>query len=300
MTREEFLAFEGASRDTIDVKRCYIDMAGDLVAGVLLSQIVYWHLPTREGEQKLSVEIAGEMWLAKRRTDWWDECRITPKQFDRALEVLENKGIVIAMVRRFHSDPIKHVRIDWDPFLALLKETLTGGKNVIPQRSKTLFPKQEEPISPKVNKGIDDSGNSIHAESPSQTLSETPNQKLRESPNNVNVRPEGLSTLNSHRTESIHEVIRLTGDQHSNAGFQQLYDIAHKATCDQCWVRALEITRSRISKSTQPLENPGAYFRATLTALLATEGVTVPSGTPNERKEARDTILDSLGGQHTI
>ena len=49
MTRQEFIAWEQVSRDTIDVKRCYVDIAGDLVAGILLSQIVYWHLPDKDG-----------------------------------------------------------------------------------------------------------------------------------------------------------------------------------------------------------------------------------------------------------
>ena len=40
-----FLEWERRSRDTIDVKRCYVDVAGGLVAGVLLSQVVYWFLP---------------------------------------------------------------------------------------------------------------------------------------------------------------------------------------------------------------------------------------------------------------
>ena len=49
----EFLAWESMSRDTIDVKRVYCDIAGDLVAGVLLSQLIYWHLPDRNGDARL-------------------------------------------------------------------------------------------------------------------------------------------------------------------------------------------------------------------------------------------------------
>jgi len=45
MQTEEFLAWERASRDTIDFKTAYVDVAGDLVSGLLLSQIIYWHLP---------------------------------------------------------------------------------------------------------------------------------------------------------------------------------------------------------------------------------------------------------------
>jgi hypothetical protein len=52
---ETFLAWEAASRDTIDFKKIYVDMADDLVAGLLLSQVVYWFLPDRNGNLKLRV-----------------------------------------------------------------------------------------------------------------------------------------------------------------------------------------------------------------------------------------------------
>ena len=37
----DFLAWEKASRDSIDFKKIYVDVAGDLIAGLLLSQIIY-------------------------------------------------------------------------------------------------------------------------------------------------------------------------------------------------------------------------------------------------------------------
>ena len=92
-TTEEFLQWERRSRDTIDVKRCHIDAADDPVAGVLLSQIVFWFLPGRNGS-KLRIEHQGRPWLAKARADWHDECRISPKQFDRAIKILRSRGLV--------------------------------------------------------------------------------------------------------------------------------------------------------------------------------------------------------------
>jgi hypothetical protein len=42
MNYKEFIAHERASLDTIDFKRVYVDVTnGDLVAGLLLSQIVF-------------------------------------------------------------------------------------------------------------------------------------------------------------------------------------------------------------------------------------------------------------------
>ena len=81
-----FLQWERATRDTIDVKCVYIDVAqGDLAAGILLSQIVYWYLPSkRDDRTKLRVKKQGDLWIAKGREGWHDETRITPRMFDRA------------------------------------------------------------------------------------------------------------------------------------------------------------------------------------------------------------------------
>lgn len=126
------------------------------------------------------------------------------------------------------------------------------------------------------------------------TLKETDSLKEIDSLKNVNVRPEGQSTLSKHKREALHELAQLTGDTHSDAGNRQLYDIAHKASCDQCWIDALEATRKRIQKSTQPLERPGAFFRSVLAKLLEEQGITVPTGTAEERAQARAAIRKGL------
>jgi hypothetical protein len=100
--QNSFLAWESRSRDTIEVKRCYVDVAGgDLIAGILLSQIIYWHLPDHEGQPRLRIERQGYKWLAKKRDDWWKECRITPKQFDTAIKLLESKNLIVTALYKY-------------------------------------------------------------------------------------------------------------------------------------------------------------------------------------------------------
>ena len=173
MTRQEFLTWEQASRDTIDVKRCYVDIAGgDLIAGILLSQIMYWHLPAKDGGDKLRVEKDGETWLAKGRADWWDECRISPKQFDRASAILQKLGLIQTVVKRFSGNPTVHIRICWDTFLrdlTLLSMKVAGGNNQIPQRSITKLPKGEKQDTPKVNNQIAQTSISLTETSPKKT-----------------------------------------------------------------------------------------------------------------------------------
>lgn len=138
---EEFLKWEEASRDTIDVKRCYIDLAGDLVTGILLSQIIYWYLPSKRGESRLRIKRRdGKHWMAKGRRDWWDECRVTPKQFDRSIGILRAKGLVETRLWKFRGSPTLHV--------CLNMPALVEGV-------KWFLPKGENRYLPKVKNGID-------------------------------------------------------------------------------------------------------------------------------------------------
>jgi len=143
----EFLRWEQSTRDTIDVKKMYIDMAGDLISGILLSQIVFWHLPNRKGKSKLRVEKNGYRWLVKKREDWWDEVRITPKQFDRSIKILrDDEGIVITAIHKYNNSPTIHIRINEDEFLQRVNLKLTKGEfqnlpkgnSEIDERERTL------------------------------------------------------------------------------------------------------------------------------------------------------------------
>lgn len=106
---QQFLQWEAASRDCIEVKRSYVKVAGDLVAGVLLSQIIYWNLPTRDGKSKLRVSKEGKYWIAKTREEWSMECCISVYQFDRAVELLARKGLIEAKRFRFNNAPTTHI-----------------------------------------------------------------------------------------------------------------------------------------------------------------------------------------------
>lgn len=124
MDLKEFLLWEQATRDCIDVKKIYVDMADDLVAGILLSQIVYWNLPDKEGKTKLRVKKDGQLWLVKGREDWWDECRINPRQFDTAFKKLLDQGLVEKKVFKFAGNTRVHIRIIWENFFAALQMQL--------------------------------------------------------------------------------------------------------------------------------------------------------------------------------
>jgi DnaD/phage-associated family protein len=148
MSMTDFLAWEKTSRDIIDFKKIYVDMADcDLVAGLALSEIVYWHLPNKEGNSKLRVEHDGKFWIAVRRYEWWDRARITPDQSDRALKILVNEGLIEKKIFKFNGDPTIHIRIIEDRFLSLWNE-LAGMDRQNP------FTPQQNSISVETEKGI--------------------------------------------------------------------------------------------------------------------------------------------------
>jgi hypothetical protein len=130
MNFDDFLLWEQASRDTIDVKRCYIDVANDLAAGVLLSQFIFYHLPDDNGLPKSCiVEHEGGLWLAKKREAWWKECRLSVDQYDRACGKLQAQGVVKTKVFKLNRDPVKHVQILWARFFYLLDSVLRFPPN---------------------------------------------------------------------------------------------------------------------------------------------------------------------------
>ena len=124
----DFLAWERASRDTIDFKKIYVDITGDLIAGLLLSQIVYWYLPDKEGKTKLRVMKRGILCLAKTRFEWWDEIRFNPTQVDKGLKILRKKGIIRTKVHRFNGTPTIHIFLLKKTLLKLINKELKEPK----------------------------------------------------------------------------------------------------------------------------------------------------------------------------
>jgi len=113
----QFLAWLASSR-TIAFRCIYTDMAkGDLVAGLMLSQIVYWSVSSEHGGSRLRVEKDGMLWLAKSHHDWWQECRIGRKQMARAISVLKKEGLIEVRICRFNGTPTSHIRLLMSNFL---------------------------------------------------------------------------------------------------------------------------------------------------------------------------------------
>lgn len=154
---EEFFHWEKVSRETIDFKMVYVDIAGDLIAGLLLSQIIYWNLPSKDGKSKLST-IRGKKVLVKKRSDWFEEIRITEKQYDRAIAILEKKRIVKVENHKssfYEGSTVPHIELRNTWLLAHLniqsrKAGLTKRKSLNKQRGISRIDKKVNAIDTEI------------------------------------------------------------------------------------------------------------------------------------------------------
>lgn len=143
---EGWVHSDAARKDSIDLKRVYIDICGgNLHDAVIFSQIMFWHEPNKRGESRLAVLKNGHYWLAKRYEDWYEECRIDTDTARKCIDRLVKSKLLIKKVYHFKGKPTVHIRVDKDEFqrrILALSDT-TG---------------QIEPKRPDVSDGNDTTG----------------------------------------------------------------------------------------------------------------------------------------------
>lgn len=100
----------------------YVDITGDLIAGLVLSQIIYWHMPKSNGESRLKVIHDNKYWLARQYSDWYNEVRITKDQANRAIQILVDKGLVEKKVYKFNGMATVHLRLNKVALMLLINK----------------------------------------------------------------------------------------------------------------------------------------------------------------------------------
>lgn len=125
MSPEEFVKWE-KNAASIDFKLEYVDLAGgDIAAGLLLSQIVYWFLPSaRTGKSKLTVQRDGFWWIAKTKEQWYQETRLKRAAFDTAVSELECRGLIRTRVFHFHDRRTLHINLNINLLLEKMAELI--------------------------------------------------------------------------------------------------------------------------------------------------------------------------------
>lgn len=203
------------------IYHAYVDIAGDLIAGALLGQILYWFGAGKDGKSRARIVKDGFLWIAKTRADWWDEIRISPKQYDRAAKILKDKGFIEIKTFKFYGNPTTHIRIIPEAINAAIDAWKVD-------QVKTILPDGEEPA----DTGYSPLGNTNVPESVTLTL---PNQEQQHSPiGNKDIPESGISL-----TETTAEVKKenTAENTHTLTAAPSVSDNAslanHQATMDQ-------------------------------------------------------------------
>lgn len=136
---DSWLLREHVTHDCIDLKRTYIRLTGDLVSGVMLSQIVYHWLPREDGKPKLWVMRQGKYWLPMRHADW-AEFGISEFQAASALQRLRDLKLIETKRFRFHGSPTTHIR--------LIRKGLVSALNALLEADPALAPLWVMPQNP--------------------------------------------------------------------------------------------------------------------------------------------------------
>lgn len=172
---DKFLLWERTTHDVIDFKKIYVDMCGDVLAGLMLSEIVYWYLPSKGGDPKMKVVREGVRWIACARAEWWDRTRMSKRQADRAMKLLEEVGLITRKAFMFNHQRMMHLRIDRDMFLKKWHE-LVECPLENPYNSANSLPSNET-VTP-YNETVTLSNGSVTSKSPIRdfqvTKSDTP------------------------------------------------------------------------------------------------------------------------------
>lgn len=185
----------------IHTKLSTIDVAGDLIAGILLGRILFWSQKDTLGHTKLRVQKEGHYWLAKRQEDWYNEIRITPKQYRRAIKLLEEKGLVITKRFCFKGAPTTHIWLDMERYSYLMQSTvehgeLSQGEGGTRAESDYFLTKGENACLPKGEKHIDERSKTITGNTPENT-----NIPIRD-------KEEGVATGDRHSIFSPNEDVK--------------------------------------------------------------------------------------------
>lgn len=112
----------------------YFDLCKDIKAALLLSQITYWFSPGDNGCVRAKYIYEGRRCIIKKHEDWWAECRLTAREYERAIKILCEKGYVTTEV---HYNPFTPKKQERATYLFLNEDILS--KDIESYESREVF-----------------------------------------------------------------------------------------------------------------------------------------------------------------
>lgn len=110
-----------AQFQSILLRREYVVITAALSSAILLSQLVYWFKPAKNGKPKLTIIREGRYWLAKTKDEWHRECGLTPRGYRTAIAELTESGVVETRLWKFGGRPVTHYWLDVERLDALIQ-----------------------------------------------------------------------------------------------------------------------------------------------------------------------------------
>lgn len=92
-------SFSGQN-NTLVLQVAYIDIAGGINQGLLLSQIVYWSDRTKSSDG----------FFYKTADEWYEEIRLKRSALQTAVTKLEEKNLIVTRLRKVNGAPVKHYK----------------------------------------------------------------------------------------------------------------------------------------------------------------------------------------------
>ena len=122
---DQFCIMEQLTHDSIDLKKAYIDMAGgNILAGLFISQVVFWELPNRSGADKKTIKMNGKLWIIKTSQQWYEETRLKEKQLLRCVEFWKEKKVIYVEVHHFIGKKSRYICLNKNKFIGLLVNSI--------------------------------------------------------------------------------------------------------------------------------------------------------------------------------
>ena len=198
LTQQQIMMGNAAFANKLNViHHAYVDITGDLVAGALLGQILYWFSPDKTGKPRARIQKHGHLWIAKGRGDWWDEIRISAKQYDRAAKILKELNFIEVRTMKFYGNPTTHIRIK----PAQLNHAIDNWKRE--QVTARLEVEQAETVQNVIAVGFSPYGNNGVNETGTTNITDG---EQWHNPNGYNVIPETGISLTEITAENKKEI----------------------------------------------------------------------------------------------
>jgi hypothetical protein len=137
-----------ASRDHHDNRGVFVELwvldlvQNDYPAAFLLSQLMWWAQPAKDGRPKLTYRRDGELWLVRPDDGWHDELRLTARQVEQAKRRLKKAGLVVTRRVQRGTAVVTAMRPNFD---AIREQADTGTEYT---RSRSSGPDTRDRVVP--------------------------------------------------------------------------------------------------------------------------------------------------------